>query len=178
MDQPGGSCGGHRPLANEGPPARDLARHGPGGDDDAEGMRRHLEQAVAMATEGASARCESLARLAMEASQLLARRSAAGHAQDDGLVELVERSTTQAKDLLPLLPGHAPWGAQVHAALATVALVRGDITDAATAGGAALQALQAGLHEDVSLEIVIPAARALIAGAPRMSRHPSRATCS
>ncbi len=135
-------------------------------DDDAEGMRRHLEQAVAMATEGASARCESLARLAMEASKLLARRSAAGHAPDDGLVELVERSTTQAKDLLPLLPGHAPWGAQVHAALATVALVRGDNTDAAAEGGAALQALQAGLHEDVSLEIVIPAAQALIAGAP------------
>ena len=34
------------------------------------------------------------------------------------------------------------------------------------AGGAAFQALQAGLHEDVSLEIVIPAARAVLAGGP------------
>ena len=135
-------------------------------DGDAEGMRGHLEQAVAMATEGASARCESLARLAMEASKLVASRSAAGDAPDDGLAELVERTATQAKELLPLLPGHAPWGAQIHAALATVALVRGDIAGAATEGGAALQALQLGLHEDVSLEIVIPAARALIAGAP------------
>ena len=70
------------------------------------------------------------------------------------------------KDLLPFLPGHAPWGAQVDAALATVALARGDIPAAALAGGAAVQALQAGLHEDTSLEIVIPAARALFAGAP------------
>ena len=34
------------------------------------------------------------------------------------------------------------------------------------AGGAALQALQAGLHEDVSLEIVIPAARAAVRRRP------------
>ena len=34
------------------------------------------------------------------------------------------------------------------------------------AGGAALEALQAGLHEDVSLEIVVPAARAVLAGGP------------
>jgi DNA-binding NarL/FixJ family response regulator len=135
-------------------------------DGDAEGMRRHLEQAVTMATEGASARCEALARLAIQAAWLVAGRSAAGGAPDDELVELIERSATQAKELLPLLPGHAPWGSQAHAALATAALVRGDIADAATAGGAALQALQAGLHEDVSLEILIPAARALIAGAP------------
>ena len=133
-------------------------------DGDVEGMRRHLEQAVVMATEGAAARCEALARLAMEASKLVAGRSAAGGAPDDELVELVERSATQAKELVPLLPGHAPWGAQAHAALATVALARGDMAEAAVAGGAALQALQAGLHEDVSLEIVIPAARALIAG--------------
>ena len=68
------------------------------------------------------------------------------------------------KELLPLLPGHAPWGAQADAALATVALGRGDIEGAVMAGGAAFQALQAGLHEDVSLEIVIPAARAVLAG--------------
>ena len=30
------------------------------------------------------------------------------------------------KELLPLLPGHAPWGAQADAALAAVALARGD----------------------------------------------------
>ena len=67
---------------------------------------------------------------------------------------------------MPLLPGHAPWGAQADAALATVALTRGDFAGAVMAGGAAVQALQAALHEDASLEILIPAARALFAGAP------------
>ena len=143
---------------------RGMARAGAG---DAEGMRRHLEKAVTMATEEgrASARCETLARLAVEAARLIAS-GAPGGAPDPVLVELVERSAAQVKELLPLLPGHAPWGAQVDAALATVALVRGDIAAAVMAGGAALQALQAGLHEDASLEIVVPAARAVFAGGP------------
>jgi DNA-binding NarL/FixJ family response regulator len=127
-----------------------------------------------MATEGgrASGRCEALARLAIEAAGLVARSApgasstAVGGGPDPALVEVVERSAAQAKELLPLLPGHAPWGAQADAALATVALLRGDIPGATAAGGAAIQALQSGLHEDASLEIVIPAARALFAGAP------------
>jgi DNA-binding NarL/FixJ family response regulator len=143
---------------------RGMVRAGAG---DAEGMRRHLEHAVAMANEGgrATARCEALARLAIEAAGLVAR-GADGDGPDAALAELVERSVAQVKELLPLLPGHAPWGAQADAALATVALVRGDIGAAVMAGGSAFEALQAGLHEDASLEIVIPAARAVFAGAP------------
>ena len=159
-----------RPRARQLETWRGMTRAGAG---DAEGMRLHLERAVVLATEGerASARCEALARLTIEAARLvgvgLADRSAhVGDPSDAALVELVERSAAQVKDLLPLLPGHAPWGAQADAALATVALVRGDAQGAAMAGGAALEALQAGLHEDVNLEIVIPAARALLAGAP------------
>jgi hypothetical protein len=67
---------------------------------------------------------------------------------------------------MPLLPGHAPWGAQADAALSAVALAGDDLPTAAMAGGAALEALQAGLHEDVSLEIIVPAARAVLAGGP------------
>ncbi len=116
---------------------------------------------------GPPARCEALARLAIEA--VAARRCVRTRRWRTGsgaCVELVERSAAQVKELLPLLPGHAPWGAQADAALATVALARGDIETAAMAGGAAFQALQAALHEDVSLEIVIPAARAVLAGGP------------
>ena len=91
---------------------------------------------------------------------------AVGDAPDPALVELVDRSAAQVKELLPLLPGHPPWGAQADAALSAVAFARGDIGPAAMAGGAAFHALQAGLHEDVSLEIVIPAARAVLAGGP------------
>jgi hypothetical protein len=52
---------------------------------DAEGMRDHLEKAVTLATEGgrASARCEALARLAIEASRLLTPGSDA----DPALIE-------------------------------------------------------------------------------------------
>jgi DNA-binding NarL/FixJ family response regulator len=140
---------------------RGMARAAAG---DAVGMRRHLERAIAIATDSgrASARCESLARLAVEASRLMARDGVA----DPELADLVERSAAQVKELLPLLPGHAPWGAQCDAALATVALVRNDAPAAATAAGAAVQALLAALHEDASLEIVLPAARALVGGAP------------
>jgi DNA-binding NarL/FixJ family response regulator len=134
---------------------------------DAEGMREHLEKAVAMATEGGrvSARCEALARLAVEAARLVAA-GARGGEPDQALVELVERSAAQVKELLPLLPGHAPWGAQADAALSGIAFARGDWVAAVIAGGAAFQALQASLQEDVSLEIVIPAARAVLAGGP------------
>ena len=148
---------------------------------DAEGMRRHFDRSMAMAAEGgrASARCEVLARVAIEASRLAAGEPAAEPAAGSGdgpgsgpgepdpaLVELAERSASQVKELLPLLPGHAPWGAQADAALATIALARGDVPAAVAAGGAALQALQAALHEDVSLEIMLPAARAMFAGGP------------
>jgi len=93
-------------------------------------------------------------------------RYALGGEPDQALVELVERSAAQVKELLPLLPGHAPWGAQADAALSGIAFARGDRMAAVGAGGAAFQALQAGLHEDVSLEIIIPAARAVLAGGP------------
>ena len=103
---------------------RGMVRAGAG---DAEGMREHLEKAVTMATESgrASARCEALARLALEASRLVTPASAS----DSPLVELVERSAAGVKELLPLLPGHAPWGAQADAALSAVALARGDLPD-------------------------------------------------
>jgi DNA-binding NarL/FixJ family response regulator len=131
---------------------------------DAEGAIRHLERAVAIATEGgrASARFEALAQLALAAAGLFA----GGTTPDPPLADLVERSAAQVHELRSLLPGHAPWGAQADAALATVALARGDVEAAVMAAGAAFGALQANLHEDTSLEIVIPAARALFAGGP------------
>ena len=150
---------------------RGIVRAGAG---DAEGAIRHLERAVAIANEGgrASARCESFARLALVAAGLVASRTEDGAAATDGeapgaaLVALVDRSAAQVKELLPLLPGHAPWGAQADAALATVALERGDVEAAVAAGRAAFEALRNGMHEDTRLEIMLPAARAVLAGAP------------
>ena len=155
-----------RPRARQLETWRGMARAGAG---DVDGMRGHLERSVALATqEGrASARCEALARLALEAARFVrAGAPAVDGAPGRSLVEVVEQSVAQVKEIQPQLPGHAPWGAQADAASASVALARGDIEAAVMAGGAALEALQAGLHEDANLEVLIPAARALFAGAP------------
>jgi DNA-binding CsgD family transcriptional regulator len=159
-----------RPRARQLETWRGMVRAGAG---DREGAIRHLEHAITIATEGGrvSAQCETLARLAIVAAGLVAGGASDGSAgadvpPDSTLVELVERTAEQVKELVAVLPGHAPWGAQADAALATVALGRGDVEAAVRAGGAAFQALQEGLHEDTSLEIVLPAARAVFAGAP------------
>ena len=150
MARSGGDCRLEWHRRRSGPSARDVARDGPCGAGDPEGAIRHLERAVAIAKEsgGASARCEALARLAQVAAGLITDRgsaSEAGEGSHDGesdLADLVERSAAQVKELLAVLPGHAPWGAQADAALATVALRRGDLGAAVASADAALQALQ------------------------------------
>jgi len=129
---------------------------------DGDGMRRHLEQAVALAaSQGrASARCEALARLALESARLGA---AAG---DEELLQLAERSAAAANELVALLPGHPTWGPQANAALVAVALARGDVAAAVPLALGTVQALQAAGHEDGLLEVVTPLARAIFAGGP------------
>jgi DNA-binding CsgD family transcriptional regulator len=129
---------------------------------DVDGTRRHLEHAIELATSQgrASARCEAHARYALEASRL-----GAATGQPD-LLELAERSAMAAKEMCALLPGHPLWAPQADAALATIALARGDVPGAVAAAGAAIQALQAASHEDANLEIAIPVGRAMLAGGP------------
>jgi len=140
---------------------------------------QHLERAVAIATESgqASARCEALARLALVGADLVPSSTARSERDGDdgsasaafgdaGLASLVERSAAEVHALSAVLPGHAPWSAQADAALATLALRRGDIPTAVSSAQKALGALEAGLHEDASLDIVLPAARAVMSGAP------------
>jgi DNA-binding CsgD family transcriptional regulator len=126
---------------------------------DAAGMRRHLERALELATEQGSpaARCEVLARLALEAARLGADR------RDEDLLGLAERSAAQATDLMRLLPGHPPWGAQADAASARVALARGARGEALEAARSALMTMQSAMHEDLNLEVVLPAAEAMLA---------------
>jgi DNA-binding NarL/FixJ family response regulator len=127
---------------------------------DAPGMRGHLERAVQMATEGgrAAARCEALAHLALSASLLGSEQG------DQDLLRLAEDAAGEARDLMKLLPGHPPWGARADAALARVALARGDVEAGVKAARSALSALTAALREDAHLEILIPVAEALAAG--------------
>jgi DNA-binding CsgD family transcriptional regulator len=125
---------------------------------DAQGLRRHLERAVQLAAEQGrpAARCEALARLALEASALGAERAG------EDLLALAEASAHDARELVGVLPGHPPWGAQADAALARVALARGDREAAADSARSAFAALGAAHREDVFLEIVLPAAGVLL----------------
>ncbi|HEX6330068.1 MAG TPA: AAA family ATPase [Actinomycetota bacterium] len=120
-------------------------------------MRRHLERAVELATEQgqAAARCEALATLALEAARL---GSASG---SDELLGAAEAAALEVAALAPQLPGHPPWPAQADAARSIVELARGHVAEAADAARSAFQALEQAMHEDASLEVLVPAARAI-----------------
>ena len=107
---------------------------------DAAAMREHLERAIRTATEQGvpAARCELLARLALEAARLGAERG------DEDLLEVGARAAREAKEICPGLPGHPPWGSQADAALAEVAMARGDVEGALASARAAVADLQAG----------------------------------
>ncbi len=148
--------------------ARGMARAVAG---DAEGMREHLERAVRLATEQGrpAARCEALARLALEAALLGADRA------DEELLALAERSAQDAKELMGVLPGHPPWGAEADAALAQVALARGESEAAIAAARSAIGALRAAHFEDLFLPIVLPAARVVLEAGTEEEREMVRA---
>ena len=126
-------------VATARPPARDLARHGPrrrrrrrghaptpragrrDGDRERPGVRALRGPGPPRARGGAVRRDGGVRRVA----------SGRGRRPGPGARGARRAVGAQAKELLPLLPGHAPWGAQADAALATVALARGDIPGAA-----------------------------------------------
>ena len=122
-------------------------------------MREHFERAVQMAGEQGlpAVRCEVLAAFALEAATL------GKDQEDEELLTLGERSASEAKELLRLLPGHAPWGAKADAAVATIALARHDPERAADAARSAIEALTAARHEDLDLAVLLPLSAAITA---------------
>jgi DNA-binding CsgD family transcriptional regulator len=60
---------------------------------------------------------------------------------------------------MTVMPGHPPWGAEADAALAQVALARGDSEAAVDAARSVFVALRAAHFEDLFLHIVLPTAR-------------------
>ena len=147
--------------------ARGTARAAAG---DAEGMREHLERAVRLALEQErpAARCETLAAVALAVASLGAELD------DEELLAFAERSALDAKELVGVLPGHPPWGAEADAALAQVALARGAQEEAAEYARSALAALRAAHLEDLFLRIVLPAARGILAGGTEEERETVR----
>jgi DNA-binding CsgD family transcriptional regulator len=134
---------------------------------DSDRMREHFDRALKSATEQGrpAGRCEILARQALEAARLGAERA------DEELLGLAERSALEAKELVPLFVTHQPWGVQADAALAEVALARGDLPGAAEAGRRVAGALQEAMHEDVYPEILLPTARAVLAAGEEPERQ-------
>ncbi len=126
---------------------------------DAKGMLEHFERALRSAEDQSlpAARCEILALIALESASIGAAL------EDEELLANAERAAGEAKALLPLFPAHPPWGAQADAALAEVALARGDLDAAATAGRSATGWLQTAMREDAFPEILLPVAKALLA---------------
>lgn len=125
---------------------------------DAAGMRQHLEKALQLATNQGrpSARCEVLAQFALQASTL-------GSVQkNQDLLTLAEQCAREEKGLDALLPGRPPWGTQANAALARIALTRGNLDEAAKAARAVLHSLESTRTEDLHLEVLLPASDALL----------------
>ena len=134
---------------------------------DAAGMREHLGRAVRLATEQGrpAARCEALAMLALEAAELGAESA------DEELLALAERSAEEAKELMGVLPGHPPWGAEADAALARVALARGERESAAEAARSVFAALADAHFEDVFLRVVLAAGGVLLVAGTEEERE-------
>jgi DNA-binding NarL/FixJ family response regulator len=132
-----------------------------------EEMRRRFDRAIELAAEQGqvAARCEALGRLALEAARLGETRG------DDELLGAAEAAALEVRAMASQLPGHPPWPAMADAAMAMVELARGRVEQAAEAGRSASASLQAGMHEDVSLEIVLPAARAVVEGGTEEERE-------
>ncbi|MGH2680774.1 MAG: helix-turn-helix transcriptional regulator [Actinomycetota bacterium] len=124
---------------------------------EAEAMRKHLDRAVQLAADQAlpAARCEASAALALVSATLGSRQG------DDEALAQAERAAADVKTLLPILSGHAPWGAKADAALAIVALARGQTEEAVGSARAATSALLGAKHEDLNLDILLPVATAI-----------------
>ncbi|HET9853019.1 MAG TPA: AAA family ATPase [Candidatus Limnocylindrales bacterium] len=129
---------------------------------DVPGMRAQLDRAIELATAQGrqSARCEALTRLAVEAARL------GSETADTELLDVAARVADQAKTLVASLPGRPQWGSECDAALASVHRARGDMQAAVAAAFAAVQALEAGQHEDVYPDVLIPAATVLLEAGP------------
>jgi DNA-binding CsgD family transcriptional regulator len=83
---------------------------------------------------------------------------------DASLTGEAEQAAHDVELLAARLPGHPPWRARALAALARIELARGDRAAAAEAGRSALGLLRMAFQEELHLDVLLPAASAMIAG--------------
>lgn len=124
---------------------------------DVDGFRRHFHHALSVATEQGkpAPRCETLSVFAVQAARLGVTLG------DAGLAGEAEQSAREVDTLTARLPGHPPWRARALAALARIELARGNGIAAAAAGRAALDLLRMAFHEELHLDVLLPAAAAV-----------------
>jgi DNA-binding NarL/FixJ family response regulator len=122
-------------------------------------MQASMNRAVQLSLEAglAAERCEYLSHLALQAARLGVESAS------PELLAVAEQSAAEAKVLAAGLTGHPTWGARADAALAIVAGSRNDRQAAAQAGRSALASLDAAMQEDMLLDIILPAATAILA---------------
>jgi len=124
-------------------------------------MRLHVGRALELAAsqDRRAARCEILS-----GSALLAMRAVAGmDTADPDLLDEAETQALEAQRLAADLPGHPPWAAQAASALAAVAEARDQPDLALERARAALTSRREALREDPHLEVLLPAARIVLA---------------
>jgi DNA-binding NarL/FixJ family response regulator len=127
---------------------------------DAEQMRSGLQDVARMAAaqRRPAAQCEALALMALETA-----RAGAANA-DESMLSTAESAAAETRRLCAELAGHPLWAAQAAAAASQVALARGDQQKAVELARVALTERHAAMREDPHLEILVPAARAIMAG--------------
>lgn len=129
-------------------------------------MRRHFDRAIVQAAEQGqtAARCQALAWLAIEAARLGDAR------EDEELLAVAESAAREVRALAEHVTGHPPWAAQADAAVALVKLARGEVAGAAEDARSAMHRIETSMTEDASLEVYLPAARAIVAGGTDQER--------
>ncbi len=127
-------------------------------------LRRHVTAALEMTArqDRRAARCEILAWGALEYVRMTELASGTAEAGAN-LLDEAEAMALEAKGLAADLPGRAPWAAQADAALGGVAWARGDSQRALERARSALTERRDAFREDPHLEILLPAARVVLA---------------
>ncbi len=130
---------------------------------DPDGLREHLDRGVAIGSERGipASRCCPLAQRALHFAWLGADRD------DWTLLDEAQEAALEVKRTVPSLQGRPLWGLQADAALARIALHRGELAEAAAIGRDVLSAYDVMVREELPLDTILPAAEALIlAGTP------------
>lgn len=128
--------------------------------EDVKGLSAHFARAMEIATaqRRPAAQCAVRAQFVVEAARLGVKRD------DAELLDAARNGAAEVRRLAADMPGRPMWRAQVNAAESRVALARNEIDEAVELARSAITELAQARRDDAYLEILLPAARAILAG--------------